>query len=156
MPGPLPSSTTPGKPENASHSATRMLLGAKPPGYHNAAELPVVATETVTGVEPEPLSFTELGDTEQVDIAGAPVQLSVTVWLNPPRGATAIVYWAVCPGVTVALDEEDGATEKSSPFPLSGTVCGLLIALSVIVRTPFLWPLVLGSKATLIEHFTPG
>ena len=90
-----PNSTTPGKPVNASHSATRILVGAKLPGYIKPAELPVVATEIVTGVEPEPLSFTELGDTEQVDIAGAPVQLSVTVWLNPPSGATVTVNWAV-------------------------------------------------------------
>ena len=149
------SSTNPGKPKNVNHSAN-LLAGASPPGYASPAVPPVVVTVTVTFVGLEPLSFTEPGDTEHVDIAGAPVQLSVTVWLNPPRGATAIVYWALCPGVTVALDEEDRATEKSSPIPLSGTVCGLLIALSVIVRTPFLWPLVVGSKNTPMEQFAPG
>jgi hypothetical protein len=58
--------------------------------------------------------------------------------------------------VIVAVDDEDGATEKSSPIPVSGTVCGLLMALSVMVRTPFLVPLVVGSKNTPIEQLAPG
>jgi hypothetical protein len=49
-----------------------------------------VATVTVT-VEADEPSAIELGETEQVDWAGAPLQLSVTVCLNPPPGATEIM-----------------------------------------------------------------
>ena len=101
------------------------------------------------------MSVNELGETEHVDSAGAPLQLSVTVWLNPPLGATATVWLAACPGATVTVDEEGGTTEKSSPVPVSGTVCGLLMALSVMVRTPFLVPPVVGSKNTPIEQLAP-
>ena len=67
----------------------------------------------MTGVELVPLSVTELGEIEHEDCAGAPLQLKVTVWLNPPAGVTATVYLATCPGITVAVGEEDGVTEKS-------------------------------------------
>ena len=103
-----------------------------------------------------PLSVTELGETEHVDCAGAPLHVSVTVWLNPPPGATATVYFATCLGATVAVDEEDAAREKSCPVPDSGTVCGLLFAMSFTDKTPLLVPLVAGSKNTPIEHFAPG
>jgi hypothetical protein len=63
---------------------------------------------------------------------------------------------AACPGATVAVDEEDGAREKSCPVPESGTVCGLLLALSVTDKTPSLVPLVVGSKNTPIEQVAPG
>jgi hypothetical protein len=39
----------------------------------------------------DPFSFTELGETEHEDCTGAPLQLSVTVWLNPPAGVTDTV-----------------------------------------------------------------
>jgi hypothetical protein len=34
-----------------------------------------------------PFNVMELGETEQVDCAGAPLQLSITVCLNPPPDA---------------------------------------------------------------------
>jgi len=48
--------------------------------------------------------------------------------------------------------EELGAIEKSCPMPVSATVCGLLAALSVIVKVPVLVPLVVGSKKTPMEQ----
>jgi hypothetical protein len=120
------------------------------------ADVPAVVTVTVTGVEVVPLSVTELGETEHVDCGGAPLQANVTLWLNPPPGATATVYFPACPGATAAVDEEDRATEKSCPVPERGTVCGLLLALSVTLKTPFLVPLVVGSKDTPIEQVAPG
>jgi hypothetical protein len=63
---------------------------------------------------------------------------------------------AVCPGITVALDEDDGVKEKSCPIPVSGTVWGLSLALSVTVRIPFLVPLAVGSKNTPMEQLAPG
>jgi hypothetical protein len=103
-----------------------------------------------------PLSVTELGETEHVDCAGAPLQVNVTLWLNPPPGATATMYLAACPGATVAVDGEDAARVKSCPVPDSGTVCGLPLALSVTYKTPSLVPLVVGSKNTPMEQVAPG
>jgi hypothetical protein len=93
--GRLPSNTIPGtipdKPESASHSANLLRPGAKLPGYVKRADPPAVETETVITAGAAPLSFTELGETEHEDCAGAPLQVKVTVWLNPPPGATATV-----------------------------------------------------------------
>jgi hypothetical protein len=152
----LPTSISPGKPENASPSASILRLGGSEKGYARLADVPAVVTATVTGAVVAPLSVRELGETEHVDCAGTPLHVNVTVWLNPPPGATATVYFATCPGATVAVDEEDGAREKSCPVPESGTVCGLLLALSVTDKTPFLGPLVVGSKNTPIEQVAPG
>jgi len=48
------------------------------------------------------------------------------------------------------------AIEKSCPVPLSDTVCGLFVALSVNVRLPVLVPLTVGSKKTPMVQFVPG
>jgi hypothetical protein len=63
---------------------------------------------------------------------------------------------AICPGETVAFEEEDGVIEKSCPTPVSEAVCGLLLPLSVTVNVPFRVPLVVGSKNTPMEQFAPG
>jgi hypothetical protein len=55
-----------------------MLLPGPLIGCVKPADPPEVVTVTVA-VAVDPLSLTELGDTEQVDWVGAPVQLSVTV-----------------------------------------------------------------------------
>jgi hypothetical protein len=59
---------------------------------------------------------------------------------------------AVPPGETVAeLDEASGTLKaKSSPVPVSVTVCGLPAALSVTVTLPVLIPVAVGSKVTLM------
>jgi hypothetical protein len=74
-------------PKHANRKARIILpLGETPIGSLKTADDPDVITLTVTA-EVGPLRATELGDTEQVDIAGVPLQLNVTVWLNPPPGA---------------------------------------------------------------------
>ena len=87
----LRSSTSPGKPDNASPSASIVRPRGGEEGYARLADVPAVVTATVTGVGVAPLSVTELGETEHVDCAGAPLQVSATVRLNPPPGATATV-----------------------------------------------------------------
>lgn len=42
------------------------------------------------------------------------------------------------------------------PFPVSETVCGLLLALSVTVSVPVRVPVVVGLKVTLIEQVPPA
>jgi hypothetical protein len=56
----------------------------------------------------------------------------------------------------VAVDEPDEAIEKPCPIPVSETVCGLPLALSVTVNVPFIVPPCVGSKKTPIEQLTPG
>jgi hypothetical protein len=58
----------------------------------------------------------------------------------------------------VADDEEpEGmASAKSSPVPLSVTVWGLLLALSVNVSVPLRLPVALGVKVTLMVQLAPG
>ncbi len=47
-------------------------------------------------------------------------------------------------------------TAGAVPVPLRLTVCGLLLALSVMVRTPVRVPVAVGVKVTRIEQFAPG
>lgn len=63
---------------------------------------------------------------------------------------------AVCPALTVALDVELAAIEKSSPLPLRATVCGLPVALSAIESVPILLPPIVGSKKTAMLQLVPG
>ena len=56
----------------------------------------------------------------------------------------------------MAVEDEDEATEKSCPVPLSVTVCGLSAALSVIVTVPVRLPVAVGSKKTPIEQLEPA
>lgn len=58
--------------------------------------------------------------------------------------------------MTVTVDGEFVAIEKSCPTPESVTVCGLSAALSVIVSVPALAPPTLGSKETPIEQLAPA
>jgi hypothetical protein len=48
---------------------------------------------------------TGFGETAQVDSVGTPPQERATNWSNPPSPTTLNVYFAVCPGETVADDE---------------------------------------------------
>ena len=66
------------------------------------AALPVVATLTVKGTGAAPETFNEFGETEQVDIEGAPVHVSATVPVNPSAGVSCRGYCAVWPAVTVS------------------------------------------------------
>jgi hypothetical protein len=65
--GLLLSSTSPGNPENASHSARWLPVRGKLEGRVRLADVPVVATVTATDAVVVPLSVTELGETEHVD-----------------------------------------------------------------------------------------
>jgi hypothetical protein len=54
--------------------------------------------------------------------------------------------------VNVELDSSTG----SIPVPLSGTVCGLFAALSVMTRDPVSKPTVCGTNVTDIRHIPPA
>jgi hypothetical protein len=107
----------------------------------------VVVTETVTEA---PVLLALVDGAVQLASEGAPVQLKVTLWLNPPRPVRAKVYDAVAPGATVCVEEELEATAsvKSQPVPLKLTACGLPAPLSVIERVPVAAPTAVGAKST--------
>jgi hypothetical protein len=109
----------------------------------------VVVTETVTDV---PVLLALADEAAQVASEGAPVQVKVTAWLNPPRPVRFKVYDAGPPGATVCVEEELEATAsvKSQPVPLKLADCGLPAALSVIWRVPVAAPAVVGEKVTAI------
>jgi hypothetical protein len=71
-------------------------------------ERAVVVNVTVAVAGFVPSSVLEGGETVHVACAGAPVQLHVTVCVEPCRGAADTVKFVCCPAVMVAVD---GATE---------------------------------------------
>jgi hypothetical protein len=81
---------SPSVPENSTHKPKGLSVDGPPIGSVSAADAAVV-TVTVAAVAEVPPSAMELGDTEQADCAGAPLQLRVTVCLKPPPGAIEIV-----------------------------------------------------------------
>jgi hypothetical protein len=60
--------------------------------------------------------------------------------------AVLVVAIAWFPNANVAGE----ATACCTPVPVSGTVCGLLLALSVMVRVPVRLPIAVGVKVTLM------
>ena len=112
----------------------------------------VTCTENVAAAFP--FGVAEASEGMQVDLGGAPVQLSATAPLNPLIGVTCRLYVAGLPAVTVAVAEPPGArpTEKSVPVPVSPTDCGLPGALSVNVNDAVSAPVALGVNVTLTEQ----
>ena|SRR5579863_8840979 len=110
----------------------------------------VVVTCTENGTAVLPFSVAEGGEGKQVEAAGAPLQLSATIPLNPLIGVTSRSYVAALPAGTVPVAEPPGARpiEKSVPVPLSPTACGLPGALSVNFNDAVSPPVVLGVKVT--------
>jgi hypothetical protein len=77
-------------------------------------EAAVVVTLTVILVAELP-GVTGLGETVQVASEGAPAQVRLTLWLNPPSPATPKVYVTDCPGEAVAeVAEPDGVVNVKS------------------------------------------
>jgi hypothetical protein len=150
------SNASPSSPEAQSPSQCRVMGGGPPAeGCRKRIEDVVVETVTLTVADADPFNTTGLGDTAQVDWAGAPAQEKATDWVKPPLGAMESEKEAVCPGATVTVVAELGAMEKSSPVPVRLTVCGFPIPLSLIVSVPVLTPLATGSKKTPIAHLEP-
>src|SRR5580698_4200448 len=68
-----------------------------------------VKTVTLTLTAADPFIATEVWLTEQVALAGAPLQLRVTDWLKPPCGETCNWKPADCPGATLLEPDPFGA-----------------------------------------------
>jgi hypothetical protein len=99
-------------------------------------------------------AVTDPGVTVQVERLGAPVQVNATEPVNPPTGVMVTLKLSVLPAVTVCVDV--GPVNPKSGgvvVPVSGTVCGLPVALSVMVKVPMRVPAAVGVNVTLIVQF---
>lgn len=76
-----------------------------------------------------------------------PVFVTVTAW------AALVVVTSCVPKLRLDALKETAA--GATPVPLSCTLCGLPLAVSVICRTPLTGPLAVGLNATLIWHDAP-
>jgi len=92
----------------AKHAAntTRGSVGGANRGKNSGGDVvrAVVVSVTVAVAAFVPSSVTVDGETVHVAAAGAPVQLHVTVCLEPCWGVAETVKFACCPAVIVAVD----------------------------------------------------
>ena len=119
-----------------------------------------VVTEIPVFTDPVPVSTMLVGVTEQVIVGVLGSQLKSTVPLVPGEPVSTIGNTAVSPGLTVALVLPFPPAVNVNVFgdcvvPLSATVCGLSIALSVIVKVPLLGSVPVGVKVTLMVQEFP-
>jgi len=103
---------------------------------------------------------TDAGVTVQVERLGAPVQANATVPVNPFTGVMVTLKLSVLPAVTFCTAVGPVKPKSGTgavPVPVSGTVCGLLLALSVMVKVPVRGPVAVGVNITLIvQVFDPA
>src|SRR6202171_938894 len=118
----------------------------------------VVASDTcaVCAVFPS-AAATDAGVTAQVQRLGAPVQANATVPVNPPTGVMVTLKGSVLPAVTFctvvgAVNPKSGGVV----VPVSDTVCGLPVALSMMVKVPMRVPAIVGVNVTLIMQLAPA
>src|SRR5580698_3967444 len=91
---PSPRSAPPKPPPNDANSGDRVAL-------RNAATTFVwKVTVTVDACEPSRVTD-EPGEKPQVELAGSPPQLMVTVWVEPPSGVTVSASVSEVPAATV-------------------------------------------------------
>jgi hypothetical protein len=92
---------------HASHvtSIIRRCIGGAYRGQSGGVTMAraMVLNVTVAVAAFVPSSFTDGGDTVQLVVAGAPVQLQVTFWSNPCAGAAVTRKSACCPAIIVAV-----------------------------------------------------
>src|SRR6202171_230700 len=118
----------------------------------------VVASDTcaVCAVFPS-AAATEAGVTVQVERLGAPVQANATVPVHPPTGGMVTLEGSVLAAVTFCtvvgpVNPKSGGVV----VPVSDTVCGLPVALSMMVKVPMRVPAIVGVNVTLIMQLAPA
>jgi hypothetical protein len=119
-----------------------------------------VVTEMPVFTDPVPVSTMLVGVTEQVIVGVLGSQLKSTVPLVPGEPVSTIGNTAVSPGFTVALvlpfpPAVNVNVLGDCVVPFSATVCGLSMALSVIVNVPLLGSVPVGVKVTLMVQEFP-
>ena len=110
-------------------------------------------------VTPLDVGVTDVGLSEHVEPAGAPVQVSATADVKLFRPVTVTVVFAVDPAATLSV-VGDAAIVKSGvvpvPVPVSAAVCGLLASLSATLKVAVTAPVAVGLKVTLIVQLAPA
>lgn len=137
-----------------------------PPGVGKTSRGPgptitwaVVVTVIVVVDGPDPLGVTELGEIMQAAPWGAPLQVRLTAWLNPPDGVTVKLNFAGWPAVTgpvTAVAVSEKSTVPLVPVPVRVTFCGLPEELSVTLKVPVRVPEAVGVNVTLMLQFPPA
>lgn len=117
--------------------------------------LPAAVVSSSVAVDVLPPAGTREGVSEQLAEAGTPEHASETEPVKPPEGVILSAYCAVSPGEMFA-ELGDAESEKSTPKPVRTVVCGLLPALSTIIRVPVSRLAVAGAKAIRMEQLLPG
>jgi len=87
-----------------------------------------------------------------VEVARTPLNVNVPVAAVPKPVPLTVTDVPTTPEATVRLL----TTGKAVPLPVRLTVCGLLLALSVMVRVPGREPVAVGVKVTLIVQVAPA
>ncbi len=137
-----------------SAMARSMDPSGPPPG---GAQLQNVTTEMPVSTAPEPVKVMLVGFTVQVIVGVLGVQVRLTTPVTPSPGVNTTGKIAVSPGLTSTVELPFPPTESvnvCAPFvvPLSETVCGLPVALSLSVNVPLLGDVPVGVKVTLTAH----
>jgi hypothetical protein len=125
-------------------------------GGAKTAEFAVVKIVNVEVAELAP-PVTGLGENEQLDNDGNPLQLKVTDGMTSIRALTVRVAVADPPAETVAVPEEI-EIEKSGkgPLPDKDTVCGFPTALSLIISVPIRVLVAVGVNVMLKAQLADG
>lgn len=114
-----------------------------------------VATVTLKAIGPSVVTFSVAGAAVQVELAGAPVQVSATAPVKPPLLNNDRLKLAVPPAVTVALVEPPAASpmdRSELPTPVRLTVCGVFPESSFTESVPVRVPEAVGVNVTKILH----
>src|SRR5229473_3639644 len=118
----------------------------------------VVASDTCAFCAVFPsAAATDVGVTVQVERFGAPVQVNATAPVNPFMGVMVTLKLSVLPAVTFCV-VVGPVNPKSGGVvvPVSDTLCGLPVALSVMFKGPMRVPAAVGLNVTLIVQFAPA
>jgi hypothetical protein len=127
----------------------------------NAIDGAVRAVVLIVAIEvtPADVGVTGLGLSEQLEPAGAPVQVSATEDVKPFNPFTVTVVFAAAPAATLTLVGK-AVTVKSGlvdvPVPVSVAVCGLLASLSATLNVAVTSPAAVGLNVTLIVQLAPA
>jgi hypothetical protein len=154
------------------HTNIERLMAISP---SDAFQIPVVGRESMRNaidgalravvlivpieVTPADVGVTELGLNEQLEPAGAPVQVSATADVKPFNPFTVAVVFAAVPAAMLTL-VGNAVTVKSGlvdvPVPVSVAVCGLLASLSATLNVAVMSPAAFGVNVTLIVQLAPA
>jgi hypothetical protein len=135
------------------------IVGRDPMRNAIAGAVRAVVTIVPAEVTPLDVGVTEVGFSEHVEPAGAPVHVSATADEKAFRPTTVTVVFAVDPAATLTV-VGDAAIVKSGvvpvPVPVSVAVCGLLASLSATLSVAVTAPVAVGLNVTLIVQLAPA